>query len=142
MSCPTEPTARPCLVIDDFRVVRQVARRILEGLNFAIEEAADGQLGLDACRRSMPAVILLDWNMPVLNGIGFLRCLREMQGGDAPVVVFCTTESDIRHIQEALGAGANEYIIKPFDAEVLQEKFARSVCYEFAAARPNAIASV
>jgi two-component system chemotaxis response regulator CheY len=128
VSCSTESAdarskARSCLVVDDSRVVRQVARRILQALQFAVEEAADGQLGLDACRRSMPRAILLDWNMPVLNGIDFLHTLREMAGGDVPVVVFCTTMSDIRHIQEALGAGANEYIIKPFDAEVVQEKF-------------------
>jgi two-component system, chemotaxis family, chemotaxis protein CheY len=130
VSCPTEPAgrgsgARSCLIVDDSRTARQVARRILETLDFAIEEAVDGQLGLDACRRSMPTVILLDWNMPVLNGIDFLRSLRDMEGGDAPAVVFCTTMGDIRHIQEALGAGADEYIIKPFDAEVLREKFSR-----------------
>jgi two-component system chemotaxis response regulator CheY len=110
-------------MVDDSRVVRQVARRILEGLNFAVEEAVDGHLALDACRRSMPMAILLDWNMPVMDGIDFLRSLREMDGGDEPIVVFCTTLADIRHIQEALRAGANEYIIKPFDAEVLREKF-------------------
>jgi two-component system, chemotaxis family, chemotaxis protein CheY len=120
---PPAPAARSCLIVDDSRTVRQVARRILEPLHFTVEEAVDGQLGLDACRHAMPAVILLDWNMPVLNGIDFLRALRDMEGGDAPVVVFCTTMGDIRHIQEALGAGANEYIIKPFDAELLREKF-------------------
>lgn len=130
MSCPSEatsagPVAQSCLIVDDSRVVRGVARRILEQLNFVVDEAVDGQAALDACRRCMPVVILLDWNMPVLNGIDFLRSLRGIDGGEAPVVVFCTTESDIRHIQEALGAGANEYVIKPFDAEVLQEKFAK-----------------
>ncbi len=129
MSCPTEVAsvcpAKSCLIVDDSRVVRQVARRILQGLNFAVEEAVDGQAAIEACRRSMPAAILLDWNMPVVNGIDFLRLLREAEGGETPVVVFCTTMSDIRHIQEAIGAGANEYIIKPFDAEVLQEKFAQ-----------------
>jgi two-component system chemotaxis response regulator CheY len=119
------PGARSCLIVDDSRTVRQVARRILEPLHFTIEEAVDGKCGLDACRCRMPAVILLDWNMPVLNGIDFLRSLRDMEGGDALVVVFCTTMGDIRHIQVALGAGANEYIIKPFDAEVLRAKFSQ-----------------
>jgi len=130
VSCSTERQGsdadpRSCLIVDDSRVVRQVARRILQGLNFAVEEAVDGHLALDVCQRGMPAAILLDWNMPVLNGIDFLRSLRAMEGGEAPVVVFCTTMSDIRHIQEALGAGANDYIMKPFDAELLQEKFAQ-----------------
>jgi two-component system chemotaxis response regulator CheY len=71
----------------------------------------------------MPDAILLDWNMPVMNGIDFLRALRQMQGGTGPVVVFCTTENDIKHIQEAVSAGANEYIMKPFDTDILQAKF-------------------
>ncbi len=71
----------------------------------------------------MPDAILLDWNMPVMNGIDFLRSLRTMQGGQSPVVVFCTTENDIKHIQEAVSAGANEYIMKPFDTDIIQAKF-------------------
>lgn len=110
---------------DDSRVVRQVARRFLEGLEFAVDEAIDGQAALTRCQQHMPAAILLDWNMPNRSGIEFLRALRELDGGDAPRVVFCTTESDLRHIQEALDAGANEYIIKPFDAEILQQKFSQ-----------------
>jgi two-component system, chemotaxis family, chemotaxis protein CheY len=116
---------KSCLIVDDSRVVRKVARRILEDLHFNIEEAADGKLALDACLKKMPDVVLLDWNMPVMNGIDFLRQLRRAPGGDNPVVVFCTTENDIQHIQEAIGAGANEYIMKPFDSDILQAKFAQ-----------------
>ncbi len=116
---------KSCLIVDDSRVVRKVARRILEDLHFTIEEAADGKLALDACLKHMPDVVLLDWNMPVMNGIDFLRQLRRAPGGDSPVVVFCTTENDIQHIQEAIGAGANEYIMKPFDSDILQAKFAQ-----------------
>ncbi|HUJ99159.1 MAG TPA: response regulator [Stellaceae bacterium] len=116
---------KSCLIVDDSRVVRKVARRILEDLHFTIEEAADGKLALDACLKKMPDVVLLDWNMPVMSGIDFLRHLRRTPGGDGPVVVFCTTENDIQHIQEAIGAGANEYIMKPFDSDILQAKFAQ-----------------
>jgi two-component system, chemotaxis family, chemotaxis protein CheY len=114
---------KSCLIVDDSRVVRKVARRILEELEFDIEEAADGQIAIEACQRQMPDAILLDWNMPVMSGIEFLRALRQMQGGDAPVVVFCTTENDIKHIQEAVASGANEYIMKPFDTDIIQSKF-------------------
>lgn len=114
---------KSCLIVDDSRVVRKVARRILEELEFAIEEAADGQLAMAACQRQMPDAILLDWNMPVMNGIDFLRALRQMRGGTAPVVVFCTTENDLQHIEEAVHAGANEYIMKPFDTDIIQAKF-------------------
>lgn len=114
---------RSCLVVDDSKVVRMVARKILEELQFDIVEAADGQQALDACLQGMPDAILLDWNMPIKNGIEFLRDLRSTPGGDSPVVVFCTTENDIDHIREAMTAGANEYIMKPFDSDIIETKF-------------------
>lgn len=114
---------KSCLVVDDSKVVRMVARRILEDLNFEVQEAEDGQVALDACMSQMPDAILLDWNMPVMNGIEFLRKLRVSNGGNNPIVVFCTTENDMSNIQEAISAGANEYIMKPFDSEIVQSKF-------------------
>ena len=113
---------KSCLIVDDSKVVRIMARRIVEDLNFSVEEAADGQMALDVCNRQMPDVILLDWNMPVMNGIDFLRVLRQSRGGDRPIVVFCTTENGIDQIHEAIDAGANEYIMKPFDSEIVQSK--------------------
>ncbi|MFZ4069495.1 MAG: response regulator [Caulobacterales bacterium] len=114
---------KSCLVVDDSRVIRKVARRILEDLNFQIDEAADGLEALNSCRRKMPDAILLDWNMPVMSGIDFLRQLRRDPGGERPIVVFCTTENDMDHISEAINAGANEYIMKPFDGDIIQSKF-------------------
>ena len=73
----------------------------------------------------MPSAILLDWNMPVMSGIDFLRALRALPGGETPRVLFCTTENDLQHIQEAITAGADEYIMKPFDSEIIQAKFAQ-----------------
>ena len=70
----------------------------------------------------MPDVVLLDWNMPVMTGIEFLIALRQQPGGDKPKVVFCTTENDVAHIREAISAGADEYVMKPFDHETLQIK--------------------
>ena len=114
---------KTCLIVDDSRVVRAVARRILEGLRFEVAEAGDGRSALEACARHMPDAILLDWNMPVMSGIDFLRELRRAQGGTGPVVVFCTTERNMESIREALDAGADEYIMKPFDGEILASKF-------------------
>jgi len=113
---------KTCLVVDDSRAVRKVARRILEELSFSVVEAADGQCAIEHCLSQMPDVVLLDWSMPVMSGIQFLRKLRGTAGGEAPVVLFCTSHCDIDHIQEALGAGANEYVLKPFDDEILQSK--------------------
>jgi two-component system chemotaxis response regulator CheY len=70
----------------------------------------------------MPDAILLDWNMPVMSGIEFLRKLRQAPNGATPKVVFCTTENDLGFIQEALSAGGDEYIMKPFDGEIVKDK--------------------
>jgi two-component system, chemotaxis family, chemotaxis protein CheY len=114
---------KTCLVVDDSGVVRKVARRIVEALQFHVIEAEDGSKALEACQQSFPDAILLDWNMPVMDGYEFLGNLRRMPGGDAPKVVFCTTENDVAHIARALHAGANEYIMKPFDKDIVTAKF-------------------
>jgi len=114
---------RTCLVVDDSSVIRKVARRILEGLDFQIIEAEDGEKALEVCKRELPDAVLLDWNMPVMDGFAFMVALRQLPGGDVPKVVFCTTENGIDHISKALHAGANEYIMKPFDKEIVAAKF-------------------
>ena len=111
-----------CLIVDDSAVIRKVARRILEGLGFRAAEAEDGGQGLELCRAEMPDAILLDWNMPNVDGYEFLRALRQLPGGDGPKVVFCTTENDVACIARALRAGANEYIMKPFDKDIMTAK--------------------
>ena len=114
---------KTCLVVDDSSVIRKVARRILEGLDFQISEAENGEKAIVACRQQIPDAILLDWNMPKMDGYEFLRALRRLPGGDKPKVVFCTTENDVAHIARALHAGANEYIMKPFDKDIVTAKF-------------------
>jgi two-component system chemotaxis response regulator CheY len=114
---------KTCLVVDDSSVIRKVARRILEKFDFRITEAEDGHQAVEICRQGMPDAILLDWNMPVMDGYEFLKELRAMPGGDVPKVVFCTTENDVAHIAKALRAGANEYIMKPFDKDIVEAKF-------------------
>jgi two-component system chemotaxis response regulator CheY len=111
---------RTCLVVDDSRVIRKVARRILEEIGFEVAEAADGMEALAWCRAAMPDAILLDWNMPVLNGLEFLHQLRRAPEGDKPVV------NDPDHIARALEAGASEYIMKPFDSDIIESKFAEA----------------
>jgi two-component system chemotaxis response regulator CheY len=112
-----------CLIVDDSSVVRKVARRILEDLDFTVREAEDGATALDACRREMPDVILLDWTLPVMNGVEFLTALRkEAKGAKGPKVVFCTTERDIGHLARAIRAGADDYLLKPFDRDLVEAK--------------------
>jgi two-component system chemotaxis response regulator CheY len=112
-----------CLVVDDSRVVRKVARRILEIHGFTVEEAEDGSRALESCRECLPDCVLLDWNMPVMNGLEFLQALRHEFGPSEPPVVFCTTETEFSFIERALAAGAQEYIMKPFDEQILIGKF-------------------
>ena len=115
--------SRTCLVVDDSRVVRKVARRILEAGGFTVSEAEDGSQALEVCRAGMPDCVLLDWNMPVMNGLEFLKALRAEFGPGNPPVLFCTTETDISFIEQAIEHGAQEFIMKPFDAEILMGKF-------------------
>jgi len=112
-----------CLVVDDSRVVRKAARRMLENQGFQVTEAEDGAQALAACRAKLPRAVLLDWNMPVMDGISFLRAARQEFGPDQPVVVFCTTEAAMEKIVEGLEAGAQEYVMKPFDEAILRDKF-------------------
>ncbi len=114
---------KTCLVVDDSGVVRKIARRIVEEMDFLVIEAEDGSKALEACKQSFPDAILLDWNMPVMDGYDFLGRLRRLPGGEGPKVVFCTTENGMDHIARALEAGADEYIMKPFDKDIVADKF-------------------
>jgi two-component system chemotaxis response regulator CheY len=113
-----------CLVVDDSRVIRAVARRILEQLNYSVDEAEDGMTGLRACHDRMPDLIFLDWNMPSMKGVEFVRSVRGQADGGHPVILFCTTENDVDQIATAMAAGANDYVLKPFDAGQIQGKLA------------------
>jgi two-component system chemotaxis response regulator CheY len=114
---------KTCLVVDHSGVIRKIARRILEEMDFLVVEAEDGEQALEICKRALPDAVLLDWNMPVMDGFEFLGHLRRLPGGGDPKVVFCTTENGMDHIARALRAGANEYIMKPFDKDIVTAKF-------------------
>ncbi|WP_323013861.1 response regulator [Devosia sp.] len=114
---------KSCLIVDDSSVVRKVARRILEDMDYIVEEAEDGQDAFEKCRQEMPDAILLDWNMPIMSGLEFLKLLRAYVGGEKPHVVYCTIENDIGAIALALKAGASDYMMKPFDRAILEAKF-------------------
>lgn len=113
-----------CLIVDDSRTVRKVVRSIIEKIGgFECDEAENGADAQDQCQQQMPDVIILDWNMPVMNGLEFIKALRIMNGGNHPKVIFCTTENSMDFIQTGMGAGADEYIMKPFDRQIIESKF-------------------
>jgi two-component system chemotaxis response regulator CheY len=113
-----------CLVVDDSRVIRKVARRIMEDLRYSVEEAEDGMAGLRACHENMPDLIFLDWNLPNMKGLDFVKSVRGQQQGAHPVILFCTTECDPDDIASAMAAGANEYVMKPFDGSQVRATLA------------------
>lgn len=113
-----------CLVVDDSRVIRTVARKIMEELHCAVEEAEDGMAALRALREKMPDLIFLDWNLPTMKGLDFVKSVRGQQDGGHPVILFCMTESDPDEIAAAMMAGANDYLMKPFDAAAVRAKLA------------------
>jgi two-component system chemotaxis response regulator CheY len=125
---------RHCLVVDDSRVVRKAARRFMEGFGFTVREAADGQEALAACRDLLPEIVLLDWNMPVMDGLSFLKAARAEFDPEHPVIMLCTTEIAMERIMAALEAGAQEYVMKPFDAEILGGKLEQLGLLQAAAA--------
>ncbi|MEZ5923202.1 MAG: response regulator [Hyphomicrobiaceae bacterium] len=112
-----------CLVVDDSDVIRRVTKRLLEEMNFTSTEAENGQEALERCRRAMPDFILLDWQMPNMISADFIYLLRKEVGGDSPIVFYCTSENDVEDISRALDAGADDYILKPYDREDLTARF-------------------
>jgi two-component system, chemotaxis family, chemotaxis protein CheY len=115
------------LVIDDSRATRAILRRILQQLDFEVREAADGREAMGVLEAAGPGGIdlaLVDWNMPVMDGLEFVKAVRVRPEYDALVLLMVTTEGDTGHMVEALAAGANEYAMKPFTASVIEEKLA------------------
>lgn len=110
------------MVVEDSRTVRRIARNILEANGFVVDEAENGAAALEMCREAMPDMVLLDWNMPVMNGIDFLKTIRRERTGSVPPVVFCTSETDLSYVRAALDEGASEYIMKPYNEEILVGK--------------------
>lgn len=110
------------LIVDDSSVVRKIIIKMLNELGIDSMEAENGKIALEQCAKKMPDFILLDWNMPVMNGLEFIKEFRNNKANDNVVVIFCTTENELAKIQEALAHGSNEYIMKPFDARVLKDK--------------------
>lgn len=115
-------TTQSFLIVDDSKFVRHVAKEILVKLGFETNEADDGDTALEACEKSMPDAILLDWNMPRMDGIDFMRELRQRPGGTAPKILFCTANNELEDVQKAISEGADEYIMKPFDEDIVRLK--------------------
>jgi CheY-like chemotaxis protein len=119
---PAQAAAKTCLIVDDSRVIRKVSSKIAISLGYVAIEAENGEEALARCKRAMPDLVLTDWNMPEMNGIEFVRRLRAIPTPREPVVVFCTSNGEARDIHDGIAAGADDYIVKPFDEATLRAK--------------------
>lgn len=115
-------TTRTCLIVDDSRVIRKVSSKIALSLGYVPVEAQDGHEALARCKQSMPDLVLTDWNMPEMDGIEFVTKLRAIPTPKEPVVVFCTSNGEAKDIHDGIAAGADDYIVKPFDEAALKAK--------------------
>lgn len=113
---------RTCLVVDDSRVIRKLASKIAANLGFRVIEAENGEEALALCRTTMPDLVLTDWQMPVMSGPEFVSALRAIPAAHPPKVVFCTSKGDVHDIHAGIAAGADDYVIKPFDEATLAAK--------------------
>lgn len=113
-----------CLVIDDASIVRKVAKRILESMHFQVSEAENGQEAIERYQIEKPDLILLDWQLPVMGALEFLAALQLAEAGRRPFVIYCTTENDPADISRAFAAGADTYLMKPFNRAMLEAKLA------------------
>jgi two-component system chemotaxis response regulator CheY len=114
---------RRALVVDDSRTIRSILGKKLVHLGFKVSEAENGQVALDVLRATpMVSLALVDWNMPVMNGLEFVKSVRAESIYDDMTIVMVTTETETSQMLAALDAGANDYIMKPFTDEIIIER--------------------
>jgi two-component system, chemotaxis family, chemotaxis protein CheY len=112
------------MIVDDSRAMRMILRKMLGELGYDASEAANGQEALQRLEQEAvpPSFMFVDWNMPVMCGIDMVKAVRADARYAAVTLIMVTTETDIQHISEALEAGANEYVMKPFTKEAIEDK--------------------
>jgi two-component system chemotaxis response regulator CheY len=110
------------LIVDDSRLVRAVTANIFNELKIEYEQAENGKQALEMVNKTRYDFIILDWNMPVMDGMEFFKKAKDIISAQDTKVIFCSTENDFSKISEAVGEGASEYIMKPFNKEIMQSK--------------------
>lgn len=110
------------LIVDDSPVIRKVANRILTDMGFVVVEAADGFEALEKCKYNMPDAILIDWDMPGMTGIEFLEQFALVEGSKTTRIIYCTSEIMVSDMTKAKRAGANAFMMKPFNRKILATK--------------------
>lgn len=111
-----------CLVVDDYEVIRKVARPIIEQLGYVVTEAGSAEDAARQCHREMPDLIIVDWSLPDASTHDLIASIRADQTDRYPLIVYLVTENDPADLEKALNAGADDYVFKPFDRDSLQRK--------------------
>lgn len=113
-----------CLIVDDSHIIRRVLRAILESLRFEVAEAENGEQALEQCHASLPDLIILDWQMPGMTTLEILAGLRSQFSKTRPRIIYMTTELDYADVSTIIAAGADDYLLKPFDRSMIEAKLA------------------
>lgn len=110
------------LIVDDSPVIRKVANRILTDMGFVVVEAADGFEALEKCRYNLPDAVLIDWDTPGMTGLEFLEQFALIEGAKTSRIIYCTSEIMVSDMTKAKRAGANAFMMKPFNRKILATK--------------------
>ena len=113
-----------CLVVDDSEVVREISIRIIEAIGLSAKQAANAAEAVDCIQEWQPTVVLLDWDLPSMGALDFLRGVGELPEAERPEIVLCATENDAQQFTLAKAAGARHHVLKPFTQEILAAKLA------------------
>lgn len=124
---------KTCLIVEDSDVIREIAMRILKDLSIEPKECENAAVALDACRQAKPDVVLLDWDLPQLGALDFLRGAAEFPQDERPAIILCATENDPQQFALAKAAGAAHHVLKPFDRQTIEAKLAEIGVIEGAA---------
>ena len=111
-----------CLIADDSKVIRLLMSKIMNNLGFSVIEAEDGEDVVELAQTQTPDLIIMDWNLPVLDGIDALYKIKQLTRTQNIKVIFCSSSSDETKIHQAITGGADDYIIKPFDGDIIASK--------------------
>ena len=111
-----------CIVADDSKIMRMLLTKIMENFGYVVSEAEDGEDLLEQCAKEMPDLIVCDWNMPLIEGIDLLLKIRTDKKVKQPVFIFCSYIKDAEVIKQALNAGADDFIMRPFDEDIIASK--------------------
>ncbi len=113
-----------CLIADDSKIMRMLIRKILENFGFDVSEAEDGEEVLEQCLNQQPDLIISDWNLPIIDGVDVLYKIRGDRKIKQPYFMFCSYITDTAIIRQAIDGGADDFIIRPFDEDIIGSKLA------------------